>query len=115
MHKIIIKGLKADCIVGVKPEERLKPQQILVDLKLSLDLSKASVSDAIEDTVDYETLSMDVIEFIEKSQFKLIEKLAFETAKLVKEKYAVEEVKLLIQKPAAVKDARYAGVEITLN
>ncbi len=115
MHKIIIKGLKTNCIIGVKPEERLKPQQILVDLKLYLDLSKASASDAIGDTVDYEAISRDVIEFIEKSRFKLLEKLAFETAKLVKKKYKVEQVKVRIKKPSAIKDARYAGVEITLN
>ena len=115
MHRIIINNLKTSCIIGIKPEERLRPQDVIVDLSLSLDLSKAVVSDDIDDTFDYDDLSKSIVGFIEKSDFKLLEKLAYEVAKLVKQTTDASEVKVIVKKPLALPEARYAAVEITLS
>ncbi len=114
MHKIIIDGLKINCIIGVKPEERQNPQEVIVELSLSLDLSKATNSDNIEDTVDYDDLANEIIEFIEKSRFKLLEKLAYEVAKFTKQHAHAKQVRVTVKKPSAIKTARYAAAEITL-
>lgn len=114
MYKISIGNLKADCIIGVKSEERLTTQEILIDLSLSLDLSKAADSDDVHDTVDYDELSQNIVEFIEASEFKLLEKLAYETAKRVKTLSGADEVKIIVKKPSAIKKADYAAVELTL-
>lgn len=115
MHRIIINNLKASCIIGIKPEERLKPQDVIVDLSLSLDLSKAAASDDIEDTFDYDALAKSIVGFIEKSDFKLLEKLAYEVANLAKKNTDASEVKVIVKKPSALVEARYAAVEITLS
>lgn len=114
MNKIIIAGLEVNCIVGIKPEERLKTQQVIVDIKLSTDLSKAAETDDVNDTVDYDSLSENIVGFIEKSDFRLLEKLAYETAKLAKEISKAREVTIAIKKPAAIKRAKYASVELSL-
>lgn len=114
MYKILISNLKADCIIGVKPEERLTPQEVLVDLSLSLDLSKAVGSDDVRDTVDYDELSQSIVEFIEASEFKLLEKLAYETAKRAKSLSGADEVKIIVKKPLALKKADYTAVELSL-
>ena len=115
MHRIIINNLKASCVIGIKPDERLKAQEVIVDLSLSLDLSKAADSDDIEDTFDYDDLAKSIVGFIEKSDFKLLEKLAYEVANLVKQNTDAGEVKVIVKKPAALVEARYAAVEITLG
>lgn len=114
MNKIVISGLKVSCIIGVKPEERLSPQVVILDLSLSFNLTSAARSDNIQDTFDYDELSARITRFIRKSNFKLIEKLAFEVAKLAKEYTQASEVKVVIKKPAALADADYAAVEFTL-
>lgn len=114
MNKIIISGLKASCILGIRPEERVSPQQVIVDLSLSLNLTSAAGSDDIKDTIDYDELSAKTLRFIRKSEFKLLEKLAYEVAKLAKEYARASEVRVLIKKPAALPDADYAAVEFTL-
>jgi FolB domain-containing protein len=114
MQRIIIDNLKTNCIIGVKPGERLRPQEITVDVSLSLDLSKAGNTDNLEDTVDYDALAKDIVAFIERSQFNLIEKLAYEVAKYVKKITGAYEAKIVIKKPSAIDHARYAAVEVTL-
>lgn len=114
MNKIIISGLNASCILGIRPEERVSPQQVIVDLSLNMSLTSAAGSDDIKDTVDYDELSAKVLRFIRKSDFKLLEKLAYEVAKLAKEYTRASEVRVLIKKPAALTDADYAAVEFTL-
>lgn len=114
MQRIIIDGLRTNCVIGVKPSERLKPQEILVDLSLSLDLSKAGNTDNLEDTVDYDALARDITAFIEKSQFNLIEKLAYEAAKHAKKITGAHEVRIVVKKPSAVEKAQYAAIELTL-
>lgn len=114
MHRIIIDSLKVSCIIGVKPEERLTPQEVIIDISLKFDLSKAAGSDNIEDTVDYDDLTRKIVKFISKSNFKLLEKLAHEVAKLAKEYTKAAEVNIIVKKPSAIKDARYVAVEFTL-
>lgn len=114
MQRIIIDNLKTSCIIGVKPDERLKPQEVIVDLSLSLDLSKAGNTDNLQDTIDYDALTRDIVEFIEKSRFELLEKLAYEIAKLIKDNTEASEVKVVVKKPSAIEKARYAAVEIIL-
>lgn len=61
MDYIEIKGLRYDTILGVYPEERLKPRPVVVDVVLGVDLSKASATDDIADTVDYHELSRKIV------------------------------------------------------
>jgi FolB domain-containing protein len=114
MQRIIIDSLKVKCIVGVKPEERQTPQEVSINLKLVLDLTNAISSDDIEDTVDYDDLTRQVVRFVEQSDFKLLEKLAYEVASLAKEQTRAAEVTVLVKKPAAIKNARYAAAECVL-
>jgi dihydroneopterin aldolase len=53
MDKILITGLIANGIVGVKEPEREFPQELLLDIELEYPLTKAGVSDSIEDTISY--------------------------------------------------------------
>lgn len=114
MHRIIIKSLKTSCIIGIKSEERLNRQQLIIDIELGLDLSKAAGSDDISDTIDYDELAGKITNYIESSSFNLIEKLAYETARLAKDLTKADKVKVLVKKPAALKNADFAAVEFSL-
>ena len=114
MNKIILSGLRANCIIGVKPGERKAKQELIFDIILSLNLSRAAVSDDIKDTVDYQLLSDQIIAFVEKSQFRLIEKLAREVAGLAKNCSRAEQVKVKLCKPAALSKADCVCVEVKL-
>ncbi|MBX3444630.1 MAG: dihydroneopterin aldolase [Planctomyces sp.] len=107
---IDIEGLLVRAIVGINPEERVNRQDVVIDLRLSVDLRQAAKSDSIEDAVNYRTLTKAVIAFVEASQFQLIEKLADEIARLCLSDPRVLRVRVRLQKPGAVRFARTVGV-----
>jgi D-erythro-7,8-dihydroneopterin triphosphate epimerase len=110
---IFIKDLLLRCIVGIKPEERQKKQDVLIHLNLYADLSRACASDNIEDTVDYATLKKKVISLVEESSFSLVERLAEAIAAVCFEDARIKKVDVEIEKPGALRFARTVGVAIT--
>jgi FolB domain-containing protein len=111
--KIFIKDLLLRCIVGIKPDEREKKQDVLIHLNLYGDLRQAGISDNIEDTIDYATLKKKVIELVEGSSFYLVEKLAESIAELCLKDSKVRKVDVEIEKPGALRFARTVGIAIT--
>ncbi|MBN1797510.1 MAG: dihydroneopterin aldolase [Spirochaetales bacterium] len=111
--KIFIKDLLLRCIVGIKPDEREKKQDVLIHLNLYSDLRQAGISDNITDTIDYATLKKKVIELVEGSSFYLVEKLAESIAELCLKDSKVQKVDVEIEKPGALRFARTVGIAIT--
>lgn len=76
MDALKINGIEVVCILGERPEERIRPQRILVDVALEIDLEAAAMSDSLDDTVDYAVLSMDIRDSLEKAKCHLLERAA---------------------------------------
>ena len=53
MDRIRIDGLRELGVHGVLPEEQTRPQPFEIDVELHVDLTAASESDQLDDTVDY--------------------------------------------------------------
>jgi D-erythro-7,8-dihydroneopterin triphosphate epimerase len=113
LDKIFIKDLLLRCIVGIKPDEREKKQDVLIHLNLYGDLSKARISDDIKDAIDYAKIKKQVIKLVEGSSFHLVERLAEKIAELCFLDPKVEKVDVEIEKPGALRFARTVGVAIT--
>ena len=76
MDKIILKALCFEGIHGVYEEERLSSQSFIITLTLSLDLSVAGQSDALTDTLDYDSIYELTRRVVEERSFNLIEAMA---------------------------------------
>ena len=61
MDKIIIRDLLLRGIIGINPDERVKQQDILINMVIWADIRQAAASDAIEDAVDYKSITKRVI------------------------------------------------------
>jgi len=73
---IELKNIRALGHYGVTEHERSKPQLLMIDIEIGLDLSKAADSDALADTLDYSKLHKQVLEIVSNKSFKLLEALA---------------------------------------
>lgn len=114
MDKIIIKGLKTKCILGDYDWERKRRQTVVFDLELETNIQKASKKDQLDPTLlDYNKLAKEVLAFVEKSSFHLIEALAEAVANICLKKFPVTAVKVRLAKPAAIQAAESAIVEIS--
>jgi FolB domain-containing protein len=113
MDRILISDLLVRCIIGVNEDERREKQDVVINLAISADLSKAGKSDRFEDAVDYRGLKKRIMAMVENSRFYLVEALAEAVAALCLENPAVEQVHVRVEKPLALRFARSVGVEIT--
>jgi FolB domain-containing protein len=112
MDRILIKDLLLRCVIGIRDEERHEKQDVLINISLGVDLRKAGTSDRIEDSVDYAGLKKRILSMAEASQFFLVEALAEKIASLCLEHPAVEEARVRVEKPTALRFAKSVGVEI---
>ncbi len=110
--RIEIKDLLLRGIIGINDWEREKPQDILINITLFADLSRAGESDDVADSVDYRTLTKKIIEYVEKSTRYTVEALAGDIARLCLEAPGVLRARVRVEKPGALRFARSVGVEI---
>jgi len=112
MDRIHIRGLLLRCLIGVDDEEQHEKQDVVIDITLEADLSRACATDRLEDTVDYRDLKKRVIAMVERSSFSLVERLAEEIARVCLADPAVKRCRVSVEKPGALRFARSVAVEI---
>jgi 7,8-dihydroneopterin aldolase/epimerase/oxygenase len=112
MDIIYLNDLKIDTVIGIYDWEREIKQTVIFDLEMAGDVAKAALSDAIEDTINYKAVSKRLIEFVESSQFQLVETLAEQCAAIIINEFHVPWVRLKINKQGAVSYAGDVGVII---
>ena len=110
--RIFLRGLTAECIIGFIEWERRVKQSGVVDLELPVDCRRAAISDDVADTVDYKRGAKRVLAYFEASEFKLVETLAHRLALLLLEEFALEWVRISLNKPGAIRNSRDVGVVI---
>ena len=110
--KIIIKDLLLRGIIGINPEERVKAQDILINMVIYADIRQAAQSDAIEDAVDYKSITKRVIGHVEASSDFLVEKLVTDLARIIITEFDVAKVQVRVEKPGALRFAQSVGIEI---
>ncbi len=110
--RIFLHGLTAECIIGFIDWERRMRQTVVVDLEMPVDCARASLTDEVADTLDYKRVAKRALEFIGASEFKLVETLAHRLALVILEEFAVEWVRVSLNKPGAIRNSRDVGVVI---
>ena len=110
--QIAISDLHLRAIIGIKPDERENRQDILINITLDTDTHAAALSDDITDTVNYRTITKNVIKLVETSQFFLVETLAAAIAQVCLEEHRVRQVRVSVEKPSALRFADSVGVTI---
>ena len=81
MDRITLSGLRCEARLGADEEERSVPQLVEVDLEVEADLSAASTSDDLAETVDYGPLVRLVVRTVEERPHALLEGLAGDIAR----------------------------------
>jgi dihydroneopterin aldolase len=115
---IFIHKASFECHIGVTPQERATPQEVLVDVDLATDLGQAGQSDSIKDTLDYRDVWELISDCVTGSEFHLVEALATTVGKVILDRYTtIDSVSVGVTKPAALaaKGVGSVGVRLTVN
>jgi dihydroneopterin aldolase len=112
MDIVYIRELNIETIIGIFDWEREIKQVVSLDLEMATDIRKAAETDDIQYALNYKAVSKRLIQFIEGSEFLLVETMAEQVAKIVREEFNVPWLKLRLSKPGAVRGARDVGLLI---
>lgn len=112
MDIIFLRGLEVETTIGIYDWERKIKQVVVIDLEMGTDIRKAATSDSIEDTIDYKTVSKNIIAFVEDSEFLLVETLAEKIAEIVLAASGTNWLRLTVNKKGAIRGAVDVGVII---
>jgi FolB domain-containing protein len=112
MDQIFIKDLVARGIIGINPDEREKPQAILINIILFADIQKTGETDDLNHSVNYRTVAKKALAHAETAGRFTVEALATDLARLCLAEPGVQKVRIRVEKPGAVRFSRSVGVEI---
>jgi len=112
MDIVFIRELQIETVIGIYDWERKIRQIISLDIDMAADIRQAAKSDNIDDTLSYKTVAKRLIEFVEQSEYELVEALAEKICSIIIEEFSVPWVKLSLSKPGAVRGSKAVGVII---
>lgn len=110
---IFINNLQFQASIGVFDWEKQQQQTLEIDLELTTDIRKAAASEQLGDTLDYATISEQLIALAQSQHHDLIETLAERMASQLLSDYPLSSLTLTLRKPGAVPAASSVGVRIT--
>jgi FolB domain-containing protein len=112
MDRIFIKDLLVHGIIGVNDWERKNPQDILINVSVFTDTSKAGKTDDLNDSVDYSALAKKIQSHAETAARLTVEALANDLVKICMQQEEVVKAIVSVEKPGAVPFSTSVGVEV---
>lgn len=114
--QIRVTGIKAFGYHGVLPHEATEGQEFIVDLLVTLDLRAASLSDDLQDTINYADLAQIAHDNIVGDRVQLIERLAGRIAEEISSAYSqITSVSVTVHKPHAPVTVDFENISVTIT
>ncbi|UDG80969.1 Dihydroneopterin aldolase [Candidatus Hartigia pinicola] len=115
MDIVFIKQLSITTTIGTYDWEQKIKQTLVFDIEMGWDITRASMSDNIMYSLDYETVSQALIVHVSNTKYNLVERVAEEVAQLLLKNFNCPWVKIKVTKPGAITQASQVGVIIERN
>ena len=112
MDIVYLRDLKIETVIGIFDWERQIKQTVVLDIDMATDVAAAAATDNIENALDYKAVTKRVIQFVESSDFQLVETLAERIAELLRNEFEIPWLRLTVNKKGALRGARDVGVII---
>ena len=114
--QIRVTGIKAFGYHGVLPHEATEGQDFIVDLLITLDLRAASLSDDLNETINYADLAQIAHDNIVGERVQLIERLAGRIAEEISSAYSqIASVSVTVHKPHAPVTVDFENISVTIT
>jgi len=112
MARIRVKDLRLRTFIGIKEEEILNKQDVLINLTILYPSDEAVRDNDIDHALNYRTITKAIIRHVEDNRFALLERLTQEILDLVMQNQSVSYAEVEVDKPHALRFAE--SVSITL-
>lgn len=112
MDIVFIQDLRVETTIGIYDWERKIKQTLAFDLEMGTDIRPAAADDDIDKTLNYKAVAKSITDYVEASEFLLVETLAEKVAELVMSEFDVPWLSMTLHKPGAVTGSKSVGVKI---
>ncbi len=110
--RVLIRGLQLETVVGILDHERVRTQPLSLDLDLTVDFSQIEHPQDYDHIIDYAAVSKLAVNLAIEGEYLLLETMGEDLCAAIFKDFAVQHIRLVIEKPEAVADARWVGVEM---
>lgn len=115
MATIRITNLRLRTIIGINDWERTTQQDVVINVSMEFDATRAAKNDNIKDTVDYKIITKKIIKAVEASHFSLLEALTNTILNIALEDPKVLSATVRVDKPQALRFADSVSIEVSKN
>ena len=110
---INIRNLRLRTYIGFNPEERVKKQDVVLNIQISYRPNPSVLEDQVEGALNYKTITKAIIQQVEDGRFLLLEKLVSDVLTTCSAHPDVMHASVTIDKPHALRFAE--SVSLTLE
>jgi D-erythro-7,8-dihydroneopterin triphosphate epimerase len=110
---LCVKNLRVSGILGVHEEERRRERDIVINVRLEYDASKAVRTDSLDDALDYKRIRDCIVAVVQETKSKLLETLAEVIAQELSKDVRISRLQLEVDKPNALRLAESVSAVIT--
>lgn len=110
---ISIKNLRLRTFIGFNPEERIKQQDVVINLEIKHTVNRGVFEDHVDDALNYKSVAKAIINHVEAGSFLLLEKLTADVLAICSTYPDVISAKVTVDKPHALRFAD--SVSLTLE
>lgn len=108
--RIFIEELTVFAQIGVYDWEQQIKQKLVFDLEMAWDCSKAAQTDDVRFCLNYAEVSDFIIQYVQAKPFLLIERVAYEVAEQLQQRFNLHWLRIKLSKPKAVAQAHNVGI-----
>jgi D-erythro-7,8-dihydroneopterin triphosphate epimerase len=110
---INIKNLRLRTYIGFNPEEKIKQQDVVINLEIKHTVKRGVFDDRVDDALNYKSVAKAIINHVEEGSFLLLEKLTADIVAICSNHPDVISAKVTVDKPHALRFAD--SVALTLE
>ena len=109
---VFIKNFIIEEIIGIHEHEKIKKQKIKFNIVLDINQNSIPDENDIKSIVDYEKITKKIENLTKSKKYNFLESLAEDSFKEIFEDKRINSIKIKIEKPEAIKNAKSVGVEV---
>ena len=109
---VFIKDFIVHEIIGIHDHEKIKKQKIKFNIVIDVNQNTIPDEKDIRSIIDYEKIITKIENLTKSTQYNFLESLAEDSFKEIFEDKRINDVKIKIEKPDAIKNADSVGVEV---
>lgn len=110
--KIKIKNLRLRTFIGINDDEIRNKQDLVLNITIEFDANDAVHTTDINQTLNYRTITKQIIEFVESNHFSLLEKLTQDVLTIILGYPSVSKAEVEIDKPHALRFADSVSISL---